>query len=284
MFRLLFLLSGLLLPNQAVQGATIAEHHELRLASGRELQVELRLPSQSKAHSLPAVLLFGGFETGARAADLLGPKLPFLLATFQYPFEPQRKLGLSKALKLLPEARRAVRDTIAGIPALVDYLKTRPEVDPNRIIFVGASFGAPFVSIVAPDRPDARGIILAHGFGDIPGTIAFRLEAEWGHGLLSAWAAAFAAKFLWWYADVPAPEKKLRELGPRQKVLLMTADNDEMLPKKSVDVLREALRASKASWKEKSFPGTHLRPDEKELIKKLLAESERWMREEGLMN
>lgn len=239
----------------------------------------MKCPAGRKA-KLPAVLLFGGFETGAQAIELLELRAPFCLLTFEYPFRPPRKLRFPGGLRYLPEAKVAIHETLEGIHKLLDWSKAR--LDPERLVLVGASFGAPFVSIVAGERPDVRALILAHGFADVPGTISRRLAEKWG-GLTGAWFARAFAAFVWWYADIPAPEERLEKLRSHQSVFLLTAAKDDMLPASSVAALRVAVEASEAKWDERRLPGTHLRPDDTALVEELLRLSLAWLRLRGIL-
>ena len=148
----------------------------------------------------------------------------------------------------------------------------------------GASFGAPFVSIVAGERPDVAGLILAHGFADIPNVIGFRIGASWEKkwGVLGRWFGAAIGHLLWWYADVPEPETKLAALGSQQKVLLLNAASEDLVPLESVAALRAALAKSAAKISEHKIPGAHLRPGEEETLKILLRESIDWLHASGI--
>src|SRR5436305_13565773 len=54
-----------------------------------------------------------------------------------------------------------------------------PLYDALRTIVVGASFGAPFALAAAAQDPSISGVVLIHGFGDIPGTGRFRILQSW---------------------------------------------------------------------------------------------------------
>lgn len=243
-------------------------------SSAETLELRMKCPKTSPHHRIPAILLFGGIATGGKSLDLIHTPAPLCLLTFQYPFTPPEKVVLPRDLALLSEAKKGLHDTLSGIHALVEYAKKRDEIDPQKIILVGASFGAPLVSIIAGERQDIAGLILVHGFGDIPGVIKSRMTKRFG-----AWPASIAARLLWWYADIPSPESRLEKLNGKVKVLLLTPKNDDLLPKSASESLRIALKKSRVEWSEQLMSGAHLRPDQPEMIEALLHESLNWLKE-----
>lgn len=259
----------------------VTEIHRPEALQG--LEVHLKRPVQEG--KFPAVILFGGFETGARAIDLFDPPVPIQLLTFEYPFRPPRKLEFPGGLKYAGEARRAIPRTLEGIEALVDWAKTQPGLDPDRIVLVGASFGAPFVSLAAAQKPEVRGLILAHGFADVGSVIVHRLSAsfERRYGTAGRWLAQVLGRLLWWLSGAPSVEDALGRLHQGQSVLLLTARDDDLLPPDSIAALRASVARSKAKVEERVLPGAHLRPGEDALVRQLLGESLEWMRREGIL-
>jgi dienelactone hydrolase len=251
-------------------------------AGEKEFKARVRRPADVSG-PYPAILLFGGFQTGERAIELFDPDVPVLLATFDYPFRPPGKLSFPGSLRLVPEAREAIQDTLLGIKALARWAAEQPGV--SGVVLVGASFGAPFVSAVAAELPEARALILAHGFGNVPLAIthrlAGRLEARFGRP--GRWLAWLAGHGLWWLASAPSPDKGLTRLREDQAALLLTAGNDDLLPAGSIEALRASLGRSKARWAERVLPGQHVRPGEEGIVATLLEESILWMRSEGIL-
>lgn len=280
-----FLLMCALGPLTAIAASRFVERQTLTLPNGPALEVHVRRPQKSAPNKSPAVLLFGGFESGAQAIQLFDPKEQILLATFQYPFAPPHSMRVPRDLYLIPKAKQAIHDTLRGIHALVDWASTQPEVDASKIVLVGASFGSPLVSIVTGDNAQVQGLILAHGFGDIGGTIARQLEVEWRKslGVLAPPLAWLVGRLAWWYMAIPAPEERLSQLQKHQSALLLSAAADDLIPKKSVQTLREALGKSQSTWEEQSIEGSHLRPNETALINDLLQRSIAWMKKRNLL-
>lgn len=249
------------------------------------LELQRRRPLRAEGKRLPAVILFGGFETGAQAIELFDPAAPVELLTFEYPFSPPRKLGFPGGLRHAATAKAAIHETIAGIDKLVSWAAEQPGTDPSAVVLVGASFGSPFVSIAAARNPKASALILAHGFARVPLVISSRLgdALERLYGTPGRWLGTLLGRLLWWYAAAPEPADSLRTLKPHQQVLLLTAENDDLIPAGAVDAVRESVAGSQASWEERRIPGGHLRPGARETVQLLLGESMSWMRRRELL-
>jgi dienelactone hydrolase len=160
-----------------------------------------------------------------------------------------------------------------------------PEVDGQRITLVGVSLGAPFAAI-AGARADYPGVALLHGFGDLPGTIRHQFARRWepeygGLGTLAAWLAERAISTL---VSLPAPERDAERLDREQKVLWVTASEDEFVPRSAVESMREALRRSQASTREAHTGGSHVRGDDPQAVAELFAMTTVWMQEQGLLD
>lgn len=269
---------------QAQALSFIKEKHRLTLASGQHLEVFVRRPAMIN-RKVPAIILFGGFNTGAEAISLFDPPEPVYLVSFQYPFQGPRKFVFPRDLHYVPKAREALHVTIQSMHQLVKWVSQWPQIDSKRIILAGASFGAPFVSIVAGNDPAVSGLILIHGFADIPAAVAFSLGNRWRPklGRFADPLAWLTGHFLWWLTGLEKPEDSLARMRASQRVLLLTAAQDDLLPPRSVAALRTALSKSAAIWQEKTLPGTHMRPGEKIVIDSLLDESISWLKHNGLL-
>ena len=275
----IFLIFILGILSAKAQAEFIRESAKISLNNGVPISVHLKRPAKAAPGTLPVVLLFGGLHTGAKAIDLVDPGVPVLLATFEYPFEGPRKWKFPRDLEYIPKARQAMHDTVTGIRALVDWVAARPEVDASRITLVGASLGAPFVSIAAGENEKVSSLILVHGFADVPAVAKFSLTQEWkaSLGIFAKPVAFVAGHLLWMYIGLPSPAEKLSQLKSHQRVLIFTAEGDDLLPPENAVKMRTALEKSAAQWEEKRLPGVHLRAGESELIKKFVHESLQWL-------
>ena len=259
------------------------ENLTLTLDDGRTLTAQLRIPLEAQG-KLPALMLFGGFRNAATVLDRVHTERPVIWASFDYPFEAPRKFEFPDSLKLAPQMRAAIHGTFEGVGKLYAQLKTHPEIDPARITVVGGSAGAPF-AIVGAAQHGIPGVVLVQGFGDatrvVQHLLARKYEERWG-----AWArgpAWLLASWILWYCEAPDIVAHARALKPQQKVLLITAQEDDFIPKEAGEVLWKALQESDAQHERIELPGRHLRAGSAEQIADILQRALVWMEQNGLL-
>jgi dienelactone hydrolase len=248
----------------------------------------LSLPATvAPGERLPALLVFGGFESAGQVLSLLAPVkgAAVALASFDYPFSAPRKLEFPGSLSALPEARALYPSTVLGILSLIDELKKRPEIDPDRIVLIGASFGAPFVLGAAARSASAAGVVIVQGFGRMPETAEHALMRSWGrrYGSWMRPAAWLLSRALWLYLGIPSPEDSARSLGPEKRVFVIASEEDSFIPRESSESLWEAVRSSRARARLETMSGGHLMPGSETLIASMIARVEAWMRSEKLL-
>ena len=278
---------GILLFFFAANVGASEERISIALPDGRTLPAQLRVPAGSKRTPLlPAVLLFGGFQNAARVLDLVKPDRPVVLASFDYPFTPPRRFVFPETLKYAPQAKQMIHDTVNGIGALAEFVSRHPAVDPEQIIVIGASLGAPFALAAAAESSVVRGIVLIHGFGAIPKTIAHQFERAWRPkfrelgGPVMEWLVEPFAGLLgfasWWYVGMSSPEKLAEALSPEQRVLMISAAQDSFVPAGASESLWSAIRNSRAQSERVEMPGDHLQPGAEALISDLMNKTWEW--------
>ncbi|MGQ0621530.1 MAG: hypothetical protein ACT4QA_16680 [Panacagrimonas sp.] len=255
---------------------------DLKLAGARVVSARVQVPVADAP--VPAVILLGGFEAGAAALDRVSASRPTVMASFDYPFTlPKEKPALWAWPGLLREARQGIRDTSEAIGRLHAHLLTMPEVDPARITIVGVSLGAPFAVAAAADH-GIPGLAVIHGFGRVNEMIAQQLIRRWepDHGPWVRPLARRVARWMTWYADVPDIEDKARTLQAHQRVLMLIAADDDLVPASATAALIEALSASSAPVESETDAGAHLAGDTDPRIPALLTRTEVWMEDHGL--
>ncbi len=264
----------------SVQDPSIPPPLLLPLSDGSTIQARLREVGLMPPRRVPAVLVFGGFENAAGVLDLVHPGTPTILASFDYPFEADRRWELPGVLRLAPEIKAMVHRTREGIRLLVRALAQDPRVDPRRIYVIGASFGSPFAVTAAADEEAVAGIAIIHGFGDIPLAARARLTQLWQPrlGRFAAIPAWLLARALWSYLAFPAPETSAHALRPRQRVLMITAAGDRLVPRQASDSLWSALRNSPSTDSRRVLvEGDHLQPGSDSRVPALLRQVEDWI-------
>jgi len=64
---------------------------------------------------------------------------------------------------------------------------------------------------------------------------------------------------------------------------MINAQDDEFVPERSRESLREALRQSGAQLTFETTPGRHIRGSDEQVIARLYAQARVWMQREGLL-
>lgn len=249
----------------------------LTLEDGHALAVRLRVPEGAQGR-LPAVMLFGGIERGAAALDLVVSQSPMILASFDYPFELPRSASPMTIARLLPEARRAIARTVEGIGQLHAALAARPDVDSAKISLVGVSLGAPFAVIAAADH-QVPGLAVIHGFAEVPQVIAhqFIRRREPAPGPVYRLSIGLFSRFMAWFAGIPDIGQKAASLGPGQRVWMLSASDDGLIPNDAIRSLRDGFEQSSAELVFETESGGHLAGGEDPRIPSLLRRAEHWM-------
>lgn len=268
----------------ACQAHAVETRLPVILEDGTRLEARFVLP-EGGSPPYPAVMLFGGLETGAQAINLLpGFDAHIAFASFDYPYTPPRKFRLWSDLGELPKARKAIGHTIEGVGALYEALAAHPMVDPQRITVVGASLGAPFAVIAAGQHP-IPGMVSVQGFGALEDVIAHQFHLAWGedYGVIGRWAGTLAAKLITWYADLPSPETHANQLRAGQHALVIVSRDDKRIPKAASEALWQAVQESSAQAQRIELEGGHLYTGADALIQRLLRLTLDWKQDVGLL-
>lgn len=235
------LLRGTLEHVEETNLATVGDHEivEVRLRDDRGLAVvgHLKAPIGSEEQN-PALLILGGVRTGRRTIDYLGHSHGVVLFALDYPYEGKTsRLSTFEFLMKLPSMRRAVIDTVPGTQLAVDYLLSRADVDPDRIILAGGSVGAILSPAVAAADPRIDALVVLFGGGDIQSLIRTNLDRP-------IWMKVPAA---WLGKVITAPVEPLRSIGevsPRP-IFFLNGTEDLGFPVANVRLLHEAAREPK---------------------------------------
>jgi dienelactone hydrolase len=236
----------------------------------------------------PIVVLLGGFETGKNAVDLVKDTPEFAFASLDYPFKLEGKWTKDVILQRGKELRRALQATREALCPFLDRLRADPRVDPERMILLGASFGVPYALYAAHDCGPVRALILVHGFGDLPGTLAYRLitSKRFARNFGEIGRSIFAhslGRIAWFLLDLPKPERVARKLPHDLPVLWLEASDDEMIPESSKASLREALAEDRTLLDTQVMKGRHLHPGDTAMIKDIILRSHAWLVERKIL-
>lgn len=138
---------------------------------------------------------------------------------------------------------RFLRRGVAGRRAVVDWLLSRPDVDPDRLGAMGISMGGIITTLLFALEPRFESAVIALAGADVPSIISGSSE-----GRLVRWREARAAEL----GDEAAVERALRDAFPDdpgrlaaaidpRRVLQVTARLDTVVPAARQEALWEAL-------------------------------------------
>lgn len=239
---------------------------------GRVTEGYLSFPD-TFAGQLPAVLILGGHGTGARAVELVKLSRPAVLCGLNYPAIPEHRVHPLKIPSLLFALDSLVTDAVAMAFTAIDYLLTRPEVDPDRLTVLGASFGVPFAVIAGLDSR-VGGMALVYGGADMERIIEWNVRRRIKSGLLRKSGCYLLGTFTAAYE----PSRYLARFAPRP-VLLINGSDDTKIPLESAKLLyRSAGFPKEQLW----LSGGHIHPSNSELIGELTSAISDWMEHHGL--
>ncbi len=149
-----------------------------------------------------------------------------------------RVLGQSKGkVRWDGQARRA-------LVAAVDWLASRPEVDPRRIGGLGFSMGGFVLTQVAAEDSRLRAVVLE---APPPSFEDYLQEHDTHWGYLSEWAGWLAMHNAGLLDPAHASVKVIARIAPRP-VLLLSGTKDTEVPSRLVSKLYNAARDPKALW------------------------------------
>jgi fermentation-respiration switch protein FrsA (DUF1100 family) len=194
-------------------------------------------PAAPRGARHPAYLIAAGVETGRRAATF--PDVPdAVLAACDYPIQVPTTLEPSMFWRGLPELRKALVDSPATLLLATDYLAQRPDVDPQAIGIVGASFGVPAATVAAALDTRLRAAALLYGGADLPLLFAHNVK------LGSPVADRLARLAVWVLTRPVEPARYAGAIAPRP-TLVVNAPADPFIPRASAEALQAALRPPK---------------------------------------
>lgn len=252
-------------------GNTLEQELTLTAASGLRAAVAVRQPAPDvTANSIstvirrPVYLILGGHRRGMGAGALVGDTRGSIIASLEYPFEGNDRAKGLAVIAEVPAIRRAFYDTPPAVMLALDYLLSRPDVDPARVELVGASFGAPFATIAAALDPRITRLWIVHGGGEPYTLIENGLQRSIDFAPARKAVAALATLL----ASGPrfTPERWVARVAPRP-VVMINARDDERIPRRAVSALWARVREPREQiW----LDGQHVQGNRPEVLRALV--------------
>jgi dienelactone hydrolase len=220
---------------------------------GEEVPALLAMPLEHQG-PVPAIVFLHGIGQHKEFMDeIAGPftKAGFAFATFDQYTQGERK---DKGLSVLAKAdafRLRPAYTVNDSRRMVDYLQTRPDIDPNRIYMVGASYGAITGATAAAFDDRFKAAVLIYGGGNLNHLLEAReIAAEVGNWM------PLVKVLGWYFFGVADPAHYVAKISPRP-VYLQNGTDDGLISVHAAETLQEAAREpKKIQWYEGDHVGT----------------------------
>lgn len=243
---------------------SLGERYWIRLRSSSGLQVvcgALVPPASPEGTKYPVVVLLGGKATGKYAVDYAMDLRNVILVAPDYPYEPRASYSAADFAADIPEIRQAIFDMFPSVMLVMDYLRTRNDVDTARLVMLGYSFGAPFVPcIVAHERRFAVAAIV-YGGGGLRTMIGHNVRRY--EGAIAGEVAGLVSGFLL------GPVEPLRFAGRISPIplVMINGTEDEQIPRENAELLFQAAgEPKKITWIESH----HVHPRNVDLTRKII--------------
>jgi dienelactone hydrolase len=232
----------------------------LRNSDGFAVQCGLLEP-HGVTKKYPAVILLGGFATGSHAVDYVVGLKNIIIVAVDYPYVPRENYNFAQIVRDIPDIRKALLDMIPSTLLVLDYLRTRPDVDSSKIILLGYSFGGPLVpAIVAGDHRFASAVMAYSGGGLY--SLVYHNARRWAGAL----ASEFVAVSGWWLLRPVEPLRYAGAISPTP-LLMINGEEDEQIPRSNTEMLFNAAhQPKKILWIE----SRHVHPENVDLTKRII--------------
>jgi fermentation-respiration switch protein FrsA (DUF1100 family) len=175
----------------------------------------------------------GGIGTGRETVDYVEDSRGATLLAIDDPYEGKTShMSQLEFTRALPAMRRAILNTVPAVSLAVDYLQTRDDVDPDRIVLIGGSLGALFAPAAAATEPRLAAVGILFGAGDIAGVTRANLGD----------LGVFATPLGWVASVLAAPLEPLDYIGdvaPRP-LFMLNGTGDDRMPVRFARALHDA--------------------------------------------
>ena len=227
----------------------------LQSSSGLTVRCGLLVPGHA-TQRYPAIILLGGKQTGRYAINYATDVRDAIVIAADYPYEPRGSYTLPRFLADAPAIRRALLDMVPSLMLIVDYLAQRPDVDTNKLILLGYSFGAPFVpAFISVDRRPTA-VAMVYSGGNLFSLIRHNAR-RYESSLVSELVAAIGGLLV-------RPLEPLRYVDRIAPIplIMINGEEDQMIPRSNTMELYNHAREPKTLiW----LPSKHVDPRNVEL-------------------
>jgi dienelactone hydrolase len=200
------------------------------LFSDTGLTAHARLRAPATEAKVPDVLLAAGLETGANVVDLIGPRDDMVVLAVDYGWVGEFDIStMPKLGRTMWDLRRRSLETVPRLLLSLEFLARQPQVDAERLIVVGVSYGSYFALPAAVLEPRVSRLILVQGGGDLGAVIAANAVR---------WRAPVPQRVATWIGETVflpfRPQRWIGRLAPRP-VTFIASRTDPEFPVSAVE-------------------------------------------------
>ena len=193
------------------------------------------------------VITYAGANTGDAVLQLIPANDDLVVAAVQYPWKPPHTF-VGK-LRALYDIRQAAYRTVAGGILAVDFLTRNEQLDPRRILLLGASLGSVFATIHGAIDQRVPQVVLIHGGADL----ASMLEAE-APGV-PAWLRLPLARIACIPAETFDPANYVARIAPRRLLVIAARDDRRFPPAAVIAFFNRAGQPKELRWTKTAHVG-----------------------------
>lgn len=221
----------------------------------------------------PAVVILGGVDIGKETLHYLGDPGRLIVAALGYPYDLSRVTGWWAGIREAGKMREAAFRTVAGALLVNDFLWQQENVDTNRVILVGYSFGAPFVPAVMHLDPRYKVAAFLYGGGRINQLVGNNLDTGFRpfDRLLGEAAGLLLAPI--------EPHRYIRSISPRPLIMIQGHQDEFMPPALAQELFDRAGAPKEVIWLETE----HMMPWRKEVINQVVMTLRQWLEKKGYL-
>lgn len=257
------------------------EIHDITLRDDRQTWVSFLLQQPVRAtegalrpfepadttRKFPAVVILGGVDIGKETLQYVGDPGEVIVAALGYPYDLSRVTGWWAGIREAGKIREAAFRTVASALLVNDFLWQQENVDTNRVILVGYSFGAPFVPVVMRLDPRYKVAAFLYGGGRINKLVGHNLET--GFRPLDRLLGEAVGLLL---APIE-PHRHIKYISPRPLIMIQ-GKHDEFMPSTlAQELFNRAGEPKEIIWLETE----HMMPWKKEVINQVVMTLRQWL-------
>lgn len=242
--------------------------------SGDRVPTLMTLPRERKG-KVPVIIFLHGIGQKKEFLDEISTpfnKAGFAMVCFDQIMQGERS-SRSGALGSIFDFRQRPWKTINDTRRLIDYLQTDPDIDPERIYLVGASYGAITGCTVVAKEDRIKAAIMVVGGGNIK----VLLDAPLIRNNMPGWAH-FLAKHLVYFIMYPAdPVRYAAQTSPTPLLFQNGAEDTLVTPDAGRELFNAAGEPKEMRWYPCDHPG--LVRTQGPIIIQILDEALEWLLE-----